>query len=139
MKIFLPLDDRGGMMFARRRQSQDIALRNYILQHCAGAPLHMNAYSAKQFAAHGAPNLAISADFLADAGDGFCFVEDQPLAPYAAQIETLYLCRWNRSYPSDVRFDLALADGWTLCSSTDIIGKSHEKITIEEWCHHETL
>ena len=54
MILILCLDDKNGMAFNRRRQSQDALAREKLLSLTAGAPLWMNAYSAKQFGdAHG--------------------------------------------------------------------------------------
>ncbi len=47
MIIMICLDDRGGMLFNKRRQSQDVLLRQQILTETAGGRLWMNSYSAK--------------------------------------------------------------------------------------------
>ena len=39
------IDDRGGMLFNHRRQSQDRLLREDLLAEAAGRPLWMNSYS----------------------------------------------------------------------------------------------
>lgn len=133
MKVFAAIDDKGGTMFARRRQSQDVVLREHILALTSGGKLLLSAYTAKQFEKHGASNVAVCDDLFAVAGaDDFCFAEEQSLALHAGKIDVLYLCKWNRAYPSDKKFDLDL-NGFVLKTTTDIKGKSHEKITIEEW------
>ena len=58
----------------------------------------------------------------------FCFVENQPLLPYEAQIQEVICYRWNRRYPSDVKLDLSL-EGWNVMEETEFAGKSHERIT----------
>ena len=58
------------------------------------------------------------------------FVEGEPLLPYLDKIDTLVLYRWNRRYPHDLVLDLPL-DRFTLVSSCDMEGYSHEKITKE--------
>ena len=60
--------------------------------------------------------------------DDFCFVENQPLLPYEAQIQEVICYRWNRRYPSDVKLDLPL-EGWNVMEETEFAGKSHERIT----------
>ena len=71
-------------------------------------------------------------DPLAAAGrEDVCFVENLPLAPWAAAIERLTVYRWNRVYPADMRLDLALDRGWHLVAASDFPGFSHEKITKE--------
>ena len=129
MIIMAAVDDRNGMMFNRRRVSQDRLLRERILNLTRGGKLWMNSYSARQFGS--AEQICVSEDFLAEAGEGeYCFVENTPVAPHEKSIEKVYLYKWNRRYPSDWKFDLDLS-GWKLLSTEDFQGSSHEKITEE--------
>ena len=57
-------------------------------------------------------------------------MENTAVGPYNKWIESVILYKWNRRYPSDTKFDLDL-NGWTLISTTDFPGSSHEKITEE--------
>lgn len=124
------LDDNNGMLFNRRRQSQDRLLRADIIREAGDGPLWMDAYSAKQFKEAPAC-LRVAEDFLAQAGPGeLCFVEDQDLTAWAGKLEGLILYRWNRTYPADVRFSLPLG-GWRLARTEEFPGSSHEKITKE--------
>lgn len=50
MIVIACVDDRMGMLFNRRRQSQDAALRQRLLERAAGRPIWMSEYSARQFA-----------------------------------------------------------------------------------------
>ena len=123
------VDDRMGMLFNHRRQSQDRILREYLLQLVGENRLLMNEYSGKQF--NPAENICISPNFLEEAREeDFCFIEDQPLLPYTEQLDSLILCRWNRNYPGDFFLDLDLS-GWKLTSSEEFPGSSHDKITVE--------
>ena len=120
-----------GMLFNRRRQSQDRVLRDYLLTLCPDRPLLMNAYSGKQFSQAPQDRIAVREDFLEAAGPGdYCFVEDRDLKPLESRLETVILCRWNRAYPGDRKLDLELA-AWKLLSATEFSGSSHEKITVE--------
>ena len=132
MIVIVAVDDRGGMMFNHRRQSQDRILRERVLALSADSKLWMNHYSEKQFDnAADYPQINVSDDFLSEAGPGeYCFVETEPVAPYLKWIEGLIIYRWNRRYPGDQKFDLLL-DGWCLKSTTDFPGSSHEKLTEE--------
>lgn len=132
MIVIVALDDRGGMMFNNRRQSQDRLLRERVLNMTTGKRLWMNHYTEKQFAdADSYPQINVSDDFLSEAGPGeYCFVENVPLSDYIRWIEKLIIYRWNRAYPGDQQFDIPL-DGWTMESTTDFPGSSHEKITEE--------
>ena len=133
MKVIVAIDERNGMMFNKRRQSQDVKLREYLLQLTQGSNLFLNEYSFKQFKNENVSTLIVDNDFLEKANGEFCFVENQALLPYLNKISTVYLCKWNRDYPSDMKFDIDLTTGFKLKSAVDIVGKSHEKITIEEW------
>lgn len=83
MIVITCLDQKNGMMFNHRRQSQDSALRERVAELVANAPLWINHYSANQFDTESIPNLNIDDDFLQEAAKGeYCFVEDAPLAPF---------------------------------------------------------
>ena len=131
MIVMICVDDSMGLLFNHRRQSQDSALRNRIQQKTRGQKLWMNSYSARQFGE--TASVCISESFLAQAGPkDFCFVENQHLSSYEAQIDQLILYKWNRSYPADFYFDISLSEhGWHLVSTEKFPGSSHEKITEE--------
>lgn len=131
MIVIACVDDRMGMLFNRRRQSQDAALRQRLLERAAGRPVWMSEYSARQFADCPADKIRVS-DRCADrAGTGeLWFVEDGRELIGARGAEELVLYRWNRCYPGDVTFPWPLT-GWTLTETADFPGTSHEKITEE--------
>lgn len=129
MTVIVCVDDKMGMMFGKRRQSKDSVLTQHIMESAEGQTIWMNAYSAGLFAEY--QNIAVDEDFLALAPeDAFCFVEDKPLSPYAEKIDRILLYRWNRRYPGTLFFDLPL-ENYTLDSSTEFSGHSHEVITEE--------
>ena len=129
MNLIVTLDDGNGMTFNHRRQSRDRVLNERILTLCGGH-LTVNAYTAKLFADTDA-KLTVDEDPLTLACENdWCFAEDLAIAPFADRIGKLVVFRWNRSYPSDRKFDLSLAD-WKRISQTDFAGSSHEKITEE--------
>ncbi len=131
MILIAAVDNRNGLLFNHRRQSQDCILRERILEITEGKRLLMNAYSAKQFP-DDAP-VTVDEDFLLHAGKGdFCFMEDQHVTPVLSEIEAVILFKWNRDYPGDFFFDLDLSDPrWRLQSTEDFAGSSHEEITQE--------
>ena len=133
MILIACVDDDLGMMFNKRRQSQDKILRTRIMEMTTGKKLWMNHYSAGQFSDN--PKADINADdaFLSDALPGeYCFIENTNPAQYEKWVEKIVLYKWNRRYPADLRFDIPLADhGWKLKQSSDFVGSSHEKITEE--------
>ena len=133
MILAVCVDDNMGMLFNGRRQSQDRAVRQQILQELGNHTLWMNAYSAKQFARISG-NIQSYETFWEKAGHGdWCFAE----ADFTAgmddcmnKIEKIVLFKWNKIYPADTYFSLSLKD-WTLEESTDFEGYSHSTITKE--------
>ena len=128
MILIACVDDRGGMLFNRRRQSQDRLLR--LLEEAGGRPVWLNPYSLKQFP-DPPENLRCAEDFFRRAGEGeLCFFEDADPAPWLEAAEGVILYHWNRRYPADLYFPLPLA-GWTLVRREEFPGSSHERITKE--------
>ena len=127
LTLVICVDDRGGMSFGGRRQSQDRVLRARVAALAKGHRLLMNAYSAKQFS--DVEGILCEEDFLrrAEAGD-VCF---QELGEVSLDgVRRLILYRWNRHYPSDKKF-LAEPEqcGFRKVGSAEFAGSSHEKIT----------
>lgn len=148
MRVILCADEKNGLMFNRRRQSQDRELRKRILSIIGDEKLHVSAYSAGQFTeSEWADKLVICEDPMtasaapaAPAGPAsaaskrvYYFAEGQPLLPAAEAgiIEDVILYRWDKVYPADTWLDLPLTGAWHLAASTDFAGYSHEKITEE--------
>lgn len=135
MILMAAVDDNNGMLFNKRRQSQDRALRERILALSAHSCLWVNHYTEKQFAQDGQAVDHLNADdgFMEKAARGeYCFVENTAVAPYEDRTEQIILFHWNRRYPADFFFDIDLASGgWKLSSVEDFPGYSHEKITME--------
>ena len=135
MVVFIAIDDEKGLMFNQRRQSRDRVLRDDVLVECNGEKLWMNSYSRKLFGSETDGQFEVDEDFLNKAADGeFCYVETDGLAEYENKISKLVLYRWNRLYPADVYFEIDLSS-WTLASTTEFAGSSHERITKEVWVH----
>ena len=129
MNIFICLDDNNGMLFNKRRQSQDSAVRKKMLELTNGSRLWMNEYSFRQFTEGG--NISVSKSFLQDAGENeFCFVENVALPIESAK--RIYVFRWNRRYPADTRFEIDLVQcGFKAIWIEEFKGTSHDKITLE--------
>jgi hypothetical protein len=131
MKLIVCLDERNGLSFLGRRQSQDRALRQRMLQRTQGAALWMNAYSAAQF--ENAETIKVDERFWEQAGDeDYCFAELAPVESFLRQISCLVVYRWNRHYPSDRSFPMEALEGrLKKRSAEDFVGSSHECITEE--------
>ena len=132
MILVVCLDERNGMTFLKRRQSQDSALRRHMLEMSRETALWMNSYSARQFDT-AAGHMRVDDGFLQRAGAGeYCFVENVEVAPLADKAEKLVIYRWNRHYPSDVKFPMALFEGrMKLQAREEFAGSSHDTITWE--------
>jgi len=129
MTIVVCVDDRYGMLFNGRRQSQDSVLRSRLLERAEGRKLWMNSYSAKQFSQL-PQNAMVHEDFLQMAGPGdICFAENVDVTDPLRQCDQLILYCWNRHYPADLFFAKELLEQWTLRSTWDFAGSSHDTIT----------
>ena len=129
MILMICIDDSGGMMFNRRRQSQDRVLRARMLEIAAETKLWVTPYTKKQFEAD-APVCVSDSPWLDAALGEYYFAEDGEIP--IEQAEQVYLYRWNRAYPGDRHFTADLAAlGFVLVRSEELAGYSHDCITEE--------
>ena len=131
MNIIVCLDDKNGMMFNKRRQSQDKVLRADIKELVKNQDLFMNEYSYKLYKDIDNGNIKVSENFLEQCTENdFCLVEDKLLNNYINKINNIIIYKWNRIYPSDLYFDINLtSNSWELLETKEFEGSSHEKIT----------
>ena len=131
MKLILCLDERNGMAFNHRRQSRDRVLIEDLCRHIGASTLCISPYSLPLFEGHPIKT-AVSEQPMQEAqAEDYCFLELQ--APTLDEsVSELILYRWNRHYPSDVAFRADL-HAFSLTSTLDFVGSSHEKITKEVW------
>ena len=130
MKVIVCVDDMGGMMFNKRRQSRDREVVRDILSFTEGKKLWMDTYSSPLFGGFES-RVSVDDDFPEHMGDDeICFVENRHLAPYLERIDTVIVYKWNRRYPADFYLDLQ-PDEWEKTEVRDFEGNSHEKITKE--------
>lgn len=135
MNIIVCLDNNNGMMFNKRRQSQDKVLRENIKELTKDHILYMNEYSYKLYKDIDIGNINVSEDFLNICNDtDFCLVENKKISSYINKISSLTIYKWNRDYPSDFYFDIDINDkSWSLIDSEQFEGNSHNKITKETY------
>ena len=135
MKVIVCLDDNNGMMFNKRRQSQDKLLRVSIKELVKGKTLFMNEYSYKLYKDINNENIIVSENYLDECeNDNFCLVENKPLNNYIEKIDNIIIYKWNRIYPSDLYFDVDIKnEQWELIETEEFQGSSHEKITKETY------
>lgn len=131
MNIIICLDDDNGMMFNKRRQSQDRILRADLKEFIKDKDLYMNNYSYKLYKDIDNGNIKVSENFLEQCTENdFCLVEDKLLNNYINKINNIIIYKWNRIYPSDLYFDINLiSNSWELLETKEFEGSSHEKIT----------
>lgn len=131
MNVIVCVDDSLGMLFNNRRQSRDSVLINRVIDMCDKSRLWIGEFSRSLFSTFDCPIMIINDNFLSIAGAGdFCFVENVHITPFVDKIERLIVFKWNRDYPSDFSLDVDLSE-WSLVSSNDFKGSSHEEITME--------
>lgn len=131
MKLIVCLDERKGMMFNNRRQSRDRVLIDNMIDMIGDDKLYVAPYSESLFEDKDI-KLKVKKNPLKAADDSWCFIENLPVAEYKDEIEELVIYHWNRHYPGDFFFDMELS-GYSLVSSEEFAGSSHEKITKEIW------
>lgn len=130
MILITVVDDRMGLCFNHRRLSQDKLLSKKILDMTENKTLWMSAYSSRMF---GLEHTQINVDdnCLHEAAEReYCFIETEDPVIAEKWIEKIILFRWNRKYPSDIRFTIDLSK-WKLSSTEEFTGNSHDKITME--------
>ena len=131
MIVIVCVDNNLGMMFNNRRQSRDIEVVKKIIEFTKGSSLWMNKYSYELFEELDCNRINIDSGFLSETANGeYCFVENIDLEPYEKWVEKIIVFRWNTVYPSDHDLDIDLGS-WQLLESSEFVGKSHEKITME--------
>lgn len=129
------LDDKNGMLFNKRRQSSDSVLRQKVLEIIGDNKLFMSEYTKKQFTEQN-KNIVVDDNFLnlADIGD-YAFIENADIKDKINYVEKILIFRWNRVYPSDVKFDTELLKSFKIVNSFDFKGNSHDKIGVEVYEH----
>lgn len=125
------IENSNGVLFNKRRVSQDKAVTEKILEITSKSKLWMDSYSFPLFEQYSTANINIADNFLCETSkDEYCFVENKLLKPYEKWLDKIIVFKWNRDYPSDFKFDLDLTQ-WKLTESTEFVGNSHKNITME--------
>lgn len=132
MTVIFCIDDKGGMLFNKRRQSRDRVVTADMLELAReeGKILSVSPFSEKLFAEAGA-EVRVLGDIVSEAKrTDICFVEDIAPTAFGKKVSRLVVYKWNRAYPADFYADTDLSQ-WKLTSSEELSGYSHEKITKE--------
>lgn len=127
MTLIVCLDDNNGMMFNKRRQSRDAAVIKDMVQYVAPCTISVESYSAELFADYS----VLVEQSLTDK-NGIRFIERDIINQCDFNIEKLIVYRWNRRYPSDIKFPIEeITNNMRLCETLDFAGSSHDRITRE--------
>lgn len=127
--LILCVDDRGGMSFNKRRVSRDCIVTEKIMD-IAGERLYIFPCSIDLF-----PTAkTYTSDGLLQTGD-YLFIENLKPDEYIMAAECIYLFRWGRVYPSDLKAPLDMFSAMHCVSKEEFVGNSHEKITMEVLIH----
>lgn len=131
MKLIFCVEKSNGTMLFGKRQTSDKALTEHLLQIIGGSKLWVSKYSSELFKA--AKNLIADDNYKDKAGIAdYCFIEDKEYNLDSAN--EIILCRWNRKYPSDTFLNIdRICELFEKVSAENIVGSSHEKITIERY------
>ena len=125
MTLYICLDDRNGLQFNKRRQSRDAAVLEDIRSQLRGNLL-IEPFSEKLIREAEIPYV------LAPETAMDYFAEDIPALEVLEKTSKIVIYRWNRHYPSDIRWEPDLEGlGFTLQETSEFPGTSHEKITRE--------
>ena len=129
MTVILCTDDRGGMLFNRRRVSRDATVYEDILKMAGEKKILIRSFSRELFP----ENRITLCEELLSAGesDDYCFVEDLDITPYLSGISRIILYRWGRTYPFDFAFDDSVLKVFSPVETEKIVGTSHPEITKE--------
>ena len=125
------VDDCMGMMFNKRRVSRDEAVIRRIIKIVGNKRIWMSQYSYPLFENIKTENIVTDDLFIEKAlGDEYCFIENLTVTNHMDKIDEIVLFRWNRSYPSDVKFNIDLNE-WKVNNREEFAGNSHECIAME--------
>ncbi|MBR5139416.1 MAG: ribonuclease Z [Clostridia bacterium] len=132
MTVILCIDDRGGMLFMKRRLSRDRELTADIEKSVGDGILYISDFSESLFSDSNVSVMCVS-NPLDSAGEGdFAFIENLKLENSLSKIKRIIIYKWNRKYPFDFSLDIVPTDhGFYLKESEDFKGYSHDKITKE--------
>ena len=132
MTAIVCIDDRGGMLFMKRRLSKDRLLIEDIAKTAADAVLYISDFSEALFSESDISTLCVPNPLDCAGEDDYVFIENVHLSEKTDKIKRLIIYKWNRKYPFDFALDIVPEEcGFSLVESYDFVGHSHEKITKE--------
>lgn len=129
MKIVCCIDNNYGMTFNNRRVSRDRNQISNLLELLNGEKIYINNFSKDIIDSEN--SIFVTLDELNNLKDTDYFFDENILPSKLENLlSNIILYKWNRDYPSDLKFDIDLSK-WNLVESIDFKGFSHDKITRE--------
>ena len=127
MTAIVCIEDRGGILFLKRRVSRDREVYRDIAE--SYKKVYMTSYSLPLFGDVEIDAVVRQAPIAEGECGDVCLIESGEIADNLHKIARLIIYRWNRTYPFDVSigFDPE-ASGFRLVSTDEFVGYSHEKI-----------
>lgn len=129
MKLVCCIDNNYGMTFNNRRQSSDKIQVSNMLELLNREKIYITDFSKDIFDDENIKIINLDEINKLKVEDYFF---DENILPSKLEYKSdeIILYKWNRDYPSDLKFDIDLLK-WNLIESIDFSGSSHEKITRE--------
>ena len=125
MTLYICLDDRNGLQFNKRRQSRDFAVLEDIRSRIRGK-LRIEPFSEKLIRETEIPYV-----LPPETAEDY-FAEQIPSEEILENTNEVVIYRWNRHYPSDIRWEPDLeAMGFLRRGTAEFPGTSHKTITRE--------
>ena len=132
MTVIVCTDERGGMLFMKRRVSKDRELIEDVLKTVGDGILYISEFSESLFADSDISVMSVPDPLICAGDEDFVFIENIRLSPTLSKINKLVIYNWNRKYPFDFSLDINPTEcGFSLLSSCEFKGHSHDKITKE--------
>lgn len=129
MTSIITLDTNNGLLFNKRRLSQDKVVTADIISQASGTNLYVTPYSYKLFP-EGTPCTPLNNPYTLADKQAVIFAEDINPVKYIDIIDTFVVYLWNKEYPSDVRFNVNLQElGFRVTNRVDFSSNTHPNIT----------
>lgn len=72
----------------------------------------------------------IDDNFLDQAeAEDYCFVENTDITPYIDRIDKIILYKWNKTFSSELKFDVSILKDYKIVSKESFLGSFHLRIT----------
>ena len=135
MKLIVCLENNNGVIFNKRRVSSDKKVTKKIIELTQEKKLWVSYYTQELFIGKdiNKTRLVLSNSIFKKAGENDYVWIENIMPKNLDDCSELIVFRWNRDYPSDVKFDFDLSDSFELTSAKIIKGNSHDEITEEHY------